>query len=77
MNRKEITPEVLKKIKSFDRIDFDQFKELVKVGTIQPTCNLKTPRTIFYDDETCNFLYLNPYHGDFQKCGYWNENPNS
>jgi hypothetical protein len=74
MERKEVTPDVLKKIKTFERIDFEAFKALVVSGEIVQTCKLKVPRTIFYDDETCNFLYLNPYHGNFQKCGYWNDN---
>lgn len=74
MERKEVTPDVLKKIKTFEKIDFEAFKELVVLGEIVQTCKLKVPRTIFYDYETCNFLYLNPYHGNFQKCGYWNDN---
>jgi hypothetical protein len=76
MKRREATPEVLEKIKSLERIPFETFKELVSVGKIINTCNLKTARTIFYDQETCNFLYLNPYYADFQKCGYWSEDPN-
>ena len=55
MIRKEASPEVLEKIKTFER---------------------KQPRTIFYDQQTSNFLYLNPYHGDFQKCGEWSVNRN-
>jgi len=26
--------------------------------------------------DTANFLYLNPYHATFQKCGEWMVNPN-
>ena len=73
MERKEASPEVVDKISKFERIPFDQFKELVRTGDIVQSCKLKTPRTIFYDHDTQHFVYLNPYHGEFQKCGEWNE----
>jgi len=72
MEKKEVNEEVLQKIKSFERINFEAFKNLVIGNSVIPFCKLKTPRTIFYDSETENFLYLNPYWGNFQKCGEWN-----
>ena len=71
MIRKEASPDVIEKIKTFGRVPFDQFKELIRMGEIIPTVKLKTPRTIFYDGNTRNFLYINPYYGEFQKCGEW------
>lgn len=76
MIRKNASPEVEEKIKSFERIEFNAFKELIKQGQIKPFCKLKQPRTIFYDQDTANFLYLNPYYGDFSKCGEWMLDPN-
>ena len=76
MIRKNASPEVEQKIKSFERIDFIAFKELINQGQIRELCKLKQPRTIFYDQETANFLYLNPYFGNFCKCGEWLVNPN-
>jgi len=72
MERKEVSEEVLQKIKSFERINFDAFKGLISDNAVIPFCKLKTPRTIFFDKETDSFLYLNPYWGNFQKCGEWN-----
>lgn len=72
MERKEVSEEVLQKIKSFERISFEKFKNLVSGKIVIPFCKLKTPRTIFYDIETECFLYINPYWGNFQKCGEWN-----
>jgi hypothetical protein len=76
MIRKNASPEVEEKIKSFERIDFAAFKELINQGQVKQFCKLKKPRTIFYDQQTANFLYLNPYHATFQKCGEWMVNPN-
>tara|TARA_R110002074_G_scaffold357707_1_gene529962 strand:- start:2049 stop:2309 length:261 start_codon:yes stop_codon:yes gene_type:complete len=74
MERKEASPEVVEKINKFERISFNQFKSLVDTGLIKPSCKLKTPRTIFFDSDTEHFVYLNPFHGAFQKCGEWNSN---
>ena len=73
MKRVEASPDVVEKIQTFQRMPFNQFKELVKSGQITSMIKLKKPRTIFYDEKTCNFLYLNPYHGNFNKCGEWTE----
>lgn len=70
---KSTSPEVIEKIKTFDRIPFDTYKEMINNGNINPLCKLKTPRTIFFDSENDCFVYLNPYHSNFQKCGEWSD----
>ena len=71
MIRKDASPETLEKINSFCRMPFETFKELIALGDIIPSCKLKTSRTIFYDDSTEHFVYLNPYFGELVKCGEW------
>jgi hypothetical protein len=69
MEEKTISNEDLLKVKSLDRIDFHAFKELVKSGAVTAFCKFKVPRTIFFDEETGYFLYVNPYHKALCKCG--------
>ena len=69
MEKKTISNEVLEKIKTLPRIDFVAYNELIKQGQVIKLVKLKQPRTIFFDEETGFFLYINPYHLNFSKCG--------
>jgi hypothetical protein len=69
----EFHADVLRRIKTFPRIDFEAYKELVKTKQLEPFCNLKYPRQIFFDEETGMFCYYSPYHGILRKCAKWKE----
>ena len=65
----EIDAEVLGKVKSLPRIDFDAFTALHISGQVKRLKKLKKRRTIFFDEETGYFLYLNPLYKQLHKCG--------
>jgi len=69
MEKKTISNEVLEKIKTLPRINFDTYLELINQGQVTRLVKLKQPRTIFFDEDTGYFLYVNPYHCNFSKCG--------
>jgi len=73
MEIKEISPETLEKIKTLPRIDYTAYVELINQKQVIRLAKLKTPRTIFFDEESGFFLYMNPYHRDLCKCGTFNE----
>lgn len=68
---KEISEETLAKIQNLARIDYDAFLELVKQEQVVKLVKLKKPKTIFYDEESKVFLYLNPFHKELNRCGYF------
>lgn len=70
--KKKLSEEDLKYKESLERIEFNQYIELVKNGSIiSRVKKFKKPRTIFYDEEKNEFMYVNPYHGAFETCGKW------
>lgn len=68
MEKQEITPEVLKRVKTLPRISWESYIKLIENETIKPTRKLKKPRTIFYDEEGDCLVYLNPFLNKFQRC---------
>lgn len=68
---KEISEETLAKIQNLPRIDYDAFVELVKQEQVIKLVKFKKPKTIFYDEESKVFLYLNPFHKELNRCGYF------
>ena len=71
MVMKEISEETLQKVKSLPRIDFNAFIELVSQKQVKKLVKFKKPKTIFYDEESKVFLYLNPFHKELNRCGYF------
>lgn len=71
MVMKEISEETLQKVKSLPRIDFNAFTELVNQKQVIKLVKFKKPKTIFYDEESKVFLYLNPFHKELNRCGYF------
>ena len=69
MEQKTISNETLEKIKTLPRIDYQAYLELIKQGQVMPVVKLKKARTIFFDELTGWFLYVNPYHLSLCKCG--------
>lgn len=68
---KSISNETLEKVKSLPRIDFLAFNELVIQKRVQRIIKFKTPKTIFFDESDGYFYYLNPYHKELHKCGFF------
>ena len=68
---KEISEETLVKIKNLPRIDYDAFVELVNQKQVRKLVKFKKPKTIFFDEESKVFLYLNPFHKELNRCGYF------
>jgi hypothetical protein len=73
MEEKTISNETLERIKSLPRINYDQYLELIKQGQIIRLVKLRKPRTIFFDEETGLFLYVNHWHMGFSKCAKFKE----
>ena len=69
MEEKTISNEVLERVKTLPRIDYRAYCELINQGQVLRLVKLKTPKTIFFDEESGFFLYLNPYHLQLFKCG--------
>jgi hypothetical protein len=72
MEVKTIKKETLERVKSLPRIDYLAYLELINQKQVIQLRKLKKPRTIFFDEETGFFLYLNPYHLELSKCGTFN-----
>jgi hypothetical protein len=68
---KEISEETLVKIQNLPRIDYDAFVELVNQKQVRKLVKFKKPKTIFFDEESKVFLYLNPFHKELNRCGYF------
>lgn len=68
---KEISEETLAKIENLPRIDYDAFVELVNQKQVRKLVKFKKPKTIFFDEESKVFLYLNPFHKELNRCGYF------
>lgn len=68
---KEISEETLAKIQNLPRIDYDAFVELVNQKQVRKLVKFKKPKTIFFDEESKVFLYLNPFHKELNRCGYF------
>ena len=68
---KEISEETLAKIENLPRIDYDAFVELVNQKQVRKLVKFKKPKTIFFDEESRVFLYLNPFHKELNRCGYF------
>lgn len=71
MVTKEISEETLVKIQNLPRIDYDAFVELVNQKQVRKLVKFKKPKTIFFDEESKVFLYLNPFHKELNRCGYF------
>jgi len=69
MEQKTISNEVLERVKLLPRIDYVAYQLLVTQKQVKSFIKFSKPRTIFFDEETRLFLYLNPYHLHLQKCG--------
>ena len=69
MEQKTITNETLERVKTLPRFDYVAFQMLVTSKQVHCYIKFKKARTIFFDKETCNFLYLNPFHNELQICG--------
>lgn len=69
MEKQEITPEVLYKVKNLERISWESYLELIQKGIVIRTRKLKAPRTIFYDKEGDCLVYLNPVLNKLHRCG--------
>ena len=69
MEEKTISNETLLRVKSMPRFDYLAYQILVTSKQVESYIKFKKPRTIFFDEETCKFLYLNPYHKHLQICG--------
>jgi hypothetical protein len=68
MEEKTIQKETLEAIKTLPRIDYLAYVELINQGQLIRLVKLKKPRTIFFDEESGFFLYINPYHKNFSRC---------
>ena len=73
MENKTISNETLERVKSLPRIDYVAFQMLVTQKQVKCIIKFKNARTIFFDEENNCFLYLNPFHKELQKCGYFIE----
>ena len=68
-----ISKETLERVKTLPRFDYVAYQILVTSKQVESYIKFKKPRTIFFDEETCRFLYLNPYHKHLQICGKFTE----
>jgi hypothetical protein len=73
MYKKELSIEVLDSVESLPRVKFKVFTELVSQGVIKRTVKFKKSRTIFFNEDTKFFLYLNPYYKKLNVCGWFVE----
>ena len=69
METQTISEETLARVKSLPRIDYDAFTELVTSNQVKRLIKFKSPKTIFFDEETRFFLYLNPVQKILVNCG--------
>lgn len=69
MERKTISNETLERVKTLPRFDYVAYQMLVTSKQVESYIKFKRPRTIFFDEEICRFLYLNPYHKELHICG--------
>lgn len=69
MEEKTISIETLERVKTLPRLDYIAFQLLVTQKQVKCTIKFTKPRTIFFDEEKSEFLYLNPFHKYLQKCG--------
>lgn len=73
MYREEIDHETLLKVKSLERLTYDAYVELINQKVLKRLKKLKSRRTIFFDQETKSFLYLNPYSKSLNICAVFTE----
>lgn len=73
MYREEIDHETLIKVKSFERLTYDAYIELINQKVLKRIKKLRSRRTIFFDQETKVFLYLNPYSKNLNVCAVFTE----
>jgi hypothetical protein len=69
MENKTISKETLERVKTLPRFDYVAYQILVTSKQVESYIKFKKPRTIFFDEEICRFLYFNPYHKHLQICG--------
>lgn len=69
MEQKTISNETLLRVKTLPRFDYIAYQMLVTSKQVESYVKFKRPRTIFFDEEICRFLYLNPYHKELHICG--------
>jgi AMMECR1 domain-containing protein len=58
------------------RISFEQYLQLVDEGFIINWIRHRVPKTIFFDEESGIFVYINRYSGKLRGCGIPSENYN-
>jgi hypothetical protein len=73
MEKKTISEETLKRVKTLPRIDYLTYLELINQKQVIRLVKLKRARTIFFDEELDSFLYLSPYHLCLCECGKFND----
>jgi hypothetical protein len=60
------------KLKTFDKMKFEQFKALVEQGVITACVKFKKIQpTVYLDPKTQHFVYVNPKYAHIRKCGEW------
>ena len=69
MEKKTISNETLKRVKTLPRIDYIAFQMLVTQKQVKRLIKFTKPKTIFFNEEQNCFLYLNPFHCELFKCG--------
>lgn len=60
------------KLKSFDKLNYNQFKKLVDQGSVTACVKFKKIKpNIYLDPRTQHFVYVNPKYMQIRKCGEW------
>jgi len=73
MEQKTISNETLLRVKTLPRIDYLAFQILVSNNQVKCLIKFRRPRTIFFDEDNGCFYYLNPFHKELHRCGYFIE----
>lgn len=73
MRKTEITQETKDQMKRLPKMDYKTYLALIEQKQVTRLAKLKYPRTIWFDEETGMFIYLNPYHQALCKCGRFTE----
>lgn len=68
MEEPTISEETLKRVKTLERISWESYLEMIRLGVVKRTIKLKTPKTIFYDEENDCLIYLNPRYKKLNRC---------
>lgn len=71
-NEQEIE-NVLKVRSEWEYMSWQQFQLLFEQGQIRRLKKLKKPRSLYFNEETGGFYYLNHYHRNFEKMAEFKE----